>query len=181
MRCTALISAALSIAMLSASAATKPQTAEFVSGTIKTIPANTAGALDANSDSELRFHYGNSIFAIAYQRITNAQVVEPSGHHLWKVPVPSLGKGTRLISISFRDAEGNGMVTFRAPASDAKNIARAIEQHRGNPATLAARKPAKAAQETWWGDKYWKTTRNKDRWPSAQPSDSPGTPAAGTK
>jgi hypothetical protein len=191
-----------------------------VSGTVKTIPSNSVGALDTNSPAELRFHYGSSVYALPYQKISNAEIVEPAGHHLWKVPVPKLGKGARLLSITIREGDETGMLTFRTSASEANRIAADINEHgkRKNavktsdvkpdaPMTSAAKrgnkpdkkqaahaksakaktsdveastgKPA-AAQEAWWGDRYWKTTRNKDKWPSGQPADASGMPA-GTK
>jgi len=179
MRRSLLISAALVFALPSMRAANaKADNTAFVSGTIKTIPSNTKGALDVSDPSELRFRYANSVYAIPYRKISNAQVVEPAGHHLWKVPVPSMGKTPRLLSISFRDGDATSMVTFRAPAGEALAVSRIIDERRVDSKLIAA--PVTSAKEIWWGDRYWRTTRNKDKWPSPPQADTTAVPA-GTK
>jgi len=179
MRRSLLISAALVLASPSMWAASaKADNTEFVSGTIKSIPSKTKGALDISDPSELRFRYANSVYAIPYGKISNAQVVEPVGHHLWKLPVPPMGKTARLLSISFRDGDATSMVTFRAPAGEALAVARTIDERRTDPKLAAV--PSTPGKETWWGDRYWRTNRNKDKWPSPQPAENTGIPA-GTK
>ena len=179
MRRSLLITAALVLAIPSMRAASaKADNTEFVSGTIKTIPSNTKGALDISDPSELRFRYANSVYSIPYRKISNAQVVEPAGRHLWKLPVPPMGKTPRLLSISYRDGDSTSMVTFRAPAGEALAVARTIDDRRTDPKLAAA--PATPDKETWWGDRYWRTNRNKDRWPSPPQADTAQVPA-GTK
>lgn len=159
--------------------------AEFVSGTAKKIPANTIGSLDANSATELRFQYGRSVFNLPYQNITNTEVVEPAGHHLWKVPVPHIGKSGRFLSISYKDGDAAEMMTFRTSQQEAETLAKAIKERCAGPET-AGMKPAEVKvnsmkPENWWGDRYWKTTHNKDKWPSTEHGpEAPGVPG-GTK
>ncbi len=142
------------------------KTAEFVSGTEKTIPVNTLGSLDADSATELRFHYGQAVFALPYQKITGAEVVEPNSRHLWKVKVPPI-KSSRFLTITYKEGETSRMMTFKAPTNQVTNLVSIIDERR-KPKDLA-----KSADE-WWGDKVWRTTRNKSKWPNPD-SDSQGT------
>ncbi len=151
---------------------------EFVGGTIKSIPANAVGSLDASGPEGLRFLYGSSVFSLSYDKITGAQVAEPVSRHLWRVPVPTIGRGVRLLTISYRDADKSGMVTFKAPVPVAWNVWSAIDDRRKKPA--ASTKAAVSVEEAWWGDKYWRTNRNKEKWAAAPTPDAPGIPA-GTK
>lgn len=161
--------------------ASSPNTALLVSGTVKGIPANSVGSLDVTNSTELRFHYGKSVFALPYQQITNTQVVEPDGKHLWKVPVPTLGKGSRLLTITFKDGDDSRMLTFKAPAHTVTHLVSAIDDRRESPKPASGSASAKAsvtqAPEVWWGDRYWKTNRNKAKWPTPE-SETQGVPTA---
>ena len=159
-------------------AATVPDV-EFVGGTTKIIPLNTMGTLDAATTNGLHFRYGRGDFDLPYNRIIRTEIGETPGHHLWKVPVPHLGKGTRLLTVTYKEGEsGTGMVTFRAATSTISAINSEIDDQKRAPA-VATSTPTKsvdkkATGEDWWGDAYWRTNRNKSKWPGqtseAQPS-----------
>lgn len=189
-------------------------TAEFVSGTVKSIPANTTGSLDLGSSTELRFRYGKSVFSLPYTNITQTEVLEPVGKHLWRVPVPKMGKGARFLNISYRDGDNSRMLTFRASTSAVTGLVSTINERRKDPRTAAATAPApprltvpktqtatakaltpapapapasakaapsiKTDNQAWWGDQYWRTNRNKAKWPEVPGETSPGVPS-GTK
>jgi hypothetical protein len=143
------------------------KTAEFVSGSEKSIPANTLGSLDVDNPTELRFHYGQTVFALPYQKITGTEVVEPNGRHLWKVKVPPIGKSSRFLTITYKEGETSRMMTFKAPTNQVSHLVSTIDERR-KPNDLAK------SSEDWWGDKVWRTTRNKSKWPSPD-ADSQGT------
>jgi len=162
--------------------AASPNTALLVSGTVKGIPANSVGSLDVTNSAELRFHYGKSVFALPYQQITNTQVVEPDGRHLWKVHVPTLGKGSRLLTITFKDGDASRMLTFKAPAPTVSHLVSTIDDRRetpktASPASTSAKASVTQTPELWWGDRYWKTNRNKAKWPAPE-SEAQGVPTA---
>ena len=163
--------AAVVLIMPPAISAGTAKNAEFVSGTEKTIPANTLGSLDVESSTELRFHYGQSVFALPYQNITNTEVVEPNARHLWKVPMPKVGKSSRFLTITYKEGETSRMMTFKAPTTEVSNLVTTIDERRKDPKEVAA-KAAKTAND-WWGDRYWKTNRNKQKWPNGD-ADSQG-------
>jgi hypothetical protein len=220
-----LITAAVALLTPSMSLAGTATAAEFVSGTVKSIPVNTSGSLDAGGTTDLRFRYGKSVFSLPYKNITTAEVTEPIGKHLWKVPVPKVGKSARFLNISYREGTETRMLTFRAPTSAVNDVVASINAHRKGtesttattsapppppahakakapakaPAHAKAKAPAKAPApvtaapaatasapsiktdtEDWWGDRYWRTTRNKGKWPEVPAENAPGVPA-GTK
>ncbi len=165
------MAAGFSLALM---AATAPDV-EFVGGTTKLIPLNTFGTLDAATASGLHFRYGKSDFDVPYSRIVRTEVGETPGAHLWKVPMPHLGKSTRLLTVTYKEGEsGTGMVTFRASTSTISAINSEIDDQRKAPSAAAASTKGvdkKATGEEWWGDTYWRTNRNKAKWPNGQTAD----------
>lgn len=172
------LSGIVALLMPAAASAATAGTAEFMGGTVKIIPANSVGLLDTGNFAEFRFHYGNSVFAIPYQNITGTQVVEPVVRHIWRVPVPKIGEGSRFLTITYREGEDSRMLTFKAPTGEISRLVRTIDERRKGPAYASDKASLKTDTEAWWGDKYWRTTRNKPTWPSE--SDSQGV-QAGTK
>ena len=165
--------------------AAPPPNVEYVSGTAKSIPVNTPGTLDARGPSGLSFKYGKSVLAVPFKNITGTEVTEPSGHHIWHVRVPKIGKSERFLNITYREGETSRMLTFKAPTGTVKELANAIDVRRVEPkpaaaTALAPRPPINKDPEAWWGDQYWRTTRNKSKWPQSPAENTSGAPA-GTK
>jgi hypothetical protein len=175
---TATLLGAVVLIMPPAISAGTVRNAEFVSGTLTTIPANTVGSLDVDNSTELTFHYGQSVFTLPFQNITNTQVVEPNGRHLWKVPVPKLGRSSRFLTITYSEGDKSRMLTFKASTDDVTDMVGTINQRRKDPKGASAK--ASKTEEDWWGDRYWRTNRNKAKWPNGD-ADPQGVPAAGTK
>ena len=155
-------------------------TVSYLSGTVKGIPQNTAGSFETSDPAELRFVYGKATFAVPYRSITDARITDPPGRHLWRVPVPKLGKSPHYLTLTFRNEDKPLMMTFKAPAGELSELVSTIEERRKGPQSAAARPALKTDQEAWWCDRYWRTNRNKSKWPSAESGEA-GVPAAGTK
>jgi hypothetical protein len=179
-----LSTALVTIPSVKSSETQKP--VEFVSGTVTSIPVRTAGTLDTASHVDLQFHYSGTVFSVPYQKITSTETADPSGWHIWRVPIPKLGRSTRLLTISYRKVDDStATVTFKASAGIVSSLVDVIDERREptpDPASLKTREAAaaKLADEEWWGNRYWRTQRNKGKWP--QPSDSQGAPSGtGTK
>jgi hypothetical protein len=153
--------------------------AEFISGSVTSIPAGTAGTLDTSSHTELQFRYRGSVFSVPYQKITNTETAGVGSKHLWKVPVPMIGKSARFLTIAYRTADDSAAtVTFKAPAPIVSSLVSTIDERKApevEPAPLKTREAAKLAEEQWWGNRYWRTLNNKSKWP--QPADSQGAPS----
>ncbi len=167
-----------------ADSAENAKSVQFISGTASTIPLNIEGSLDATSPSELRFNYGMSAFTLPYEKITGTQVSDTSGRHLWKVPVPKMGKSSRFLTIAYRNGENaTALLTFKGSAGSVASLRDAIDQRRTPaPAPETAKTQAKEpVQDDWWGDRYWRTNRNRDKWPSTQEQTGGPVVATGTK
>jgi len=177
----AVLSTAL-VTMPSVKSANFQGPAEFISGSMTSIPAGTSGSLDTSSHTELQFRYHGSVFSVPYQRITDTETVSAGGRHLWKVPVPSLGKSARLLTIAYRTADDSpATITFKAPAPIVSTLVSTIDERKApeqQPSPLKMREAAKQAEEVWWGNRYWRTLNNKSKWP--QLADSQSAPS-GTK
>ncbi|HEV2688982.1 MAG TPA: hypothetical protein VGV35_10515 [Bryobacteraceae bacterium] len=153
--------------------------AEYVGGTAKTIPANATGTLSANDARELQFNYGQSVYRLPYAQITGTELMQGEGRHiLHKIPVPSFGKRKETLAINYKDAAGaKGTLNFQLSTRQAKDTSAAIDAWKTAPQTATASDP-----NEWWGDRYWKTNRNKSTWETTTAkTPAPAAPASGTK
>jgi hypothetical protein len=143
-----------------------PPSVEYVGGTVKTIPANTVGTLNLDDARQLRFIYNGSVFALPYEQITTTDIAKGEGHHiLRKIPVPSLNPGKRkdTLTIAYKDPSGaTGTLNFLLTATQASDASDEIAIKKVSPAVILTANQ----NEEWWGDKYWKTNRNKGAWSS---------------
>ena len=168
---------ALTIAMVvmpSAQSSDLQRPAEFISGTATTIATGTPGALDTTSHTDLEFRYHGQVFSVPYLKITSTATASETGHHIWKVPVPKIGKSERLLTIAYRNSDDStASVTFKVPTAMTNNLVGIIEERRSPEAAQAPLKvrqeAARVAEDEWWGNRYWKTLRNRSKWP--QPAD----------
>jgi len=103
---------------------------------------------------------------------------------------------TQLLIVNFKDESGEDKsMTLELAKSAAPGVVSAIESHSGKTAELAqvepskpAAKPVKSAKaqketkqptmasgkieqpgDVWWGDDFWKTNRNSDKWSQKTP------------
>jgi hypothetical protein len=169
----AVLSTAL-VTMPSVKSAELQRPVEFISGSVTTIPAGTAGMLDVSSHTELQFRYHGSVFSVPYQKITDTETAGTGIKHLWKVPVPMIGNTARFLTIAYRTADDSAAtVTFKAPAPIVSSLVSTIDERKApevEPSPLKTREAAKLAEEQWWGNRYWRTLNNKSKWPP--PADS---------
>ena len=148
---------------------------DYVGGTVKSIPADASGSFDFDDTRELKFLFHGGFYSVPYEMITGTELTkDDSSHHiLRKIPAPSFGHKKETLTISFKDANGSkGSLSF------------AVSLSQGNVAvdTIAAKKAFAEAtsipSNDWWGDRYWKTNRNKSEWSTqtaAAPPSQPGT------
>lgn len=177
-----LISAAVFLMAPPAALQAASNTAEFVGGTVKSIPVNSTGSLSFGDAKELQFNYGKAVYKLSYEQITGTEVLRGETRHvLKKIPVPSLlpGHKKETLSISYKDPSGaTGVVNFELTAKQANWANEAIASRTAKPGSQAA---ANQSQE-WWGDRYWKTNRNKAAWEGqSQTGQAPATAPGGTK
>lgn len=142
-------------------------TVQYVGGTVKSIPVNSDGTLSFEDAKEFRFLYSGSVFKLPYDQITSTSIEKADVRRVWHVfpamsPIAAHRKQTLVIN--YTDASGaTGSVNFELAAYKAMDAQETIAAKR-SPITPAA---AAAASNEWWGDRFWKTTRNKPAWDAA--------------
>jgi len=147
-------------AVLSPAALHATDMVQYVGGTVKSIPKNATGSLSLNDGRELRFNYGQSVYKLPYNQITSTDIIESEGRHLFhRIPVPSFGRSRETLVINYKDATGQtGKLDFELSSRQAADVRETIA------AVNAAQNNTDPQSGEWWGDKYWKTNRNKASW-----------------
>lgn len=182
----ALLSAVAVVALPQISVRAENIDVQFVGGSRNAIPANTLGTLNLDDAKELKFNYGTAVYRVPYTQITGADIQKSEdGHKLFgRVPLPSLTpwKRKQVLSVSFKDsADKTGTLNFQLWTKDATWAQLTLAERRDPKASTTQ---TAGADDSWWGDKYWKTTRNHSNWGSAKPveaSQAPQTAASVSK
>jgi hypothetical protein len=151
-------------------------TAEYVGGTVKSIPMNSTGFISLDDTKVMKFLYGQATFKLPYDQITGTEVTKGDTRHvLKKVPLPSLfGRKKETLTISYKDPAGvTGKLSFEVAARLAASVQTTIVELKALPDDATAANESKE----WWGDKYWKTLNNKTAWDTSTASAAQTTPA----
>ncbi len=141
-----------------------PETVEYVGGTVKSIPVNSTGSFNFDDAKEFSFIYNGNVFKLPYDQITSTDIEKADIRRVWHVfpavsPIASRRKQTLVVN--YTDPSGAmGTVNFELMSYRAVDAQETIAAKR-SPITPAA---AAAASNEWWGDRYWKTTRNQGTW-----------------
>jgi hypothetical protein len=147
--------AILPVAILRAS-----DSVEYVGGTVKSIPLNSVGILDLDDTKVMKYNYGSSIYKLPYAQITGTEIAKSETHHMFKLP--TFGRKKETLTISYKDAAGvTGKLSFELAGRLATSVQNSIAELKALPEAEAQ---AAADASEWWGDKYWKTLRNKSNW-----------------
>ena len=155
----------IALAMLPPAVLRASDTVEYVGGTVKSIPMNSTGFLNLDDTKVLKFNFGQAVYKLPYDQITGTEVTKSETRHvLKKLPVPSLfGRKKETLTISYKDAAGaTGKLSFELTARLASSVQDTIAEQKAAPLAEAAN-----PSNDWWGDKYWKTNRNKTVWDSS--------------
>ena len=139
-------------------------TVQYVGGTVKSIPVNSSGSFNLDDAKELRFHYNGTVYRLPYDQITSTEIEKADVKHVMRViPAQSLifTHRKRTLVINYTDPSGaTGTLNFELMAYQAEETQDTIAAKKGpGPGTFTGQ-----AGNTWWGDKYWKTPRNKSEW-----------------
>jgi len=139
-------------------------TATYVGGSVKTIPIDLVGVLDVSDKGELRFDYGTATYKLPCTQITSTSITQGETRHIFhRIPVPNVmpNRKKETLTINYKDAAGaNGTLNFDLTSSQASMLLEIIAIKKATPATAASG----VSGDDWWGDKYWKTTRNRADW-----------------
>ena len=173
----ALLSAAAVMALPPMSVKAADIEAQYVGGTRATIPANTVGTLNLDDSKELKFNYGAAVYHMPYAQITGSEIQKTEETHrlFGRVPLPSVTpwKRKQTLSISFKDSSDKpGTLNFQVLSKDATIAAAMLSARKDQRPSIAAQASG-TADDFWWGDRYWRTTRNQAKWDAAvKPADS---------
>jgi hypothetical protein len=139
-------------------------TATYVGGSVKTIPIDLVGVLDVSDKGELRFDYGTATYKLPCTQITSTAITQGETRHIFRrIPVPNVmpNRKKETLTINYKDAAGaNGTLNFELASSQASMLLEIIAIKKATPAITASGQSG----DDWWGDKYWKTTRNRADW-----------------
>jgi hypothetical protein len=139
-------------------------TATYQGGSVKSIPINLIGTLDVSERGELRFDYGTGTYKLPCIQITSTAVTQDEARHiLHKIPVPSLfpNRKKETLTVNYKDALGvSGTLNFELTAQQASDLLETIAIKKSTPDSAVNNQNS----ADWWGDKYWKTNRNRTGW-----------------
>jgi hypothetical protein len=147
-----------------------PNEAQYMYGTVKTIPTNTVGSLNLTDPSELQFHYGDLTYRLAYGsiksfRLSGAKSLPRAIAH---VPIPKLPFHSReqVLDVSFFEKSGTvGTVSFQLSGKNLSSAEWVLGERIRQNKEAAQNAGRPKLPESWWGDTYWKTNRNRPVWP----------------
>jgi hypothetical protein len=161
-------SVALSLfACVAAFGASRSTAAIYVDGNITGVSPNTAGTLMLTDGTSMYLKTGTATVPVPYTGIskTGLGVTKAHSHMVPMYKVWSLQKRfsettqTQLLTVEFKNAGGEDKtMTLELARPAAKSVLSTIQTR------TAAPTQAKAASNEWWGDEYWKTTRNAGKW-----------------
>ncbi|HUA20036.1 MAG TPA: hypothetical protein VMB25_14910 [Bryobacteraceae bacterium] len=136
------------------------ESAEYVGGTVKSIPVNSTGTLSFDDAKELRFNYSGSVYSVPYGNIANIEIDKAETRHLFgRIPMPALLHPKEVLSITYKDASGAvGAVNFEVSSFYAQALQANIQDR------IDAPKKAAAPDDDPFVDRYWRTTRNQAHW-----------------
>jgi hypothetical protein len=180
-----IIFAAVTPAVVRASS----DTVQYVGGTVKSIPVNSAGTFNFDDAKEFRFSYNGSVYRLPYDQITSTDIEKADVRrvmHIFPAVSPIASHRHQTLVINYTDGTGaTGSVNFELMSYKAEEAQQTIAAKKSpgpNPADSQA-------ANAWWGDSIWKTTRNKAAWDAkaaqnaqtVAPAQPAPLPAGGTK
>ena len=150
----------------------RPENSTYVDGNVAALKPNTGGTLVFSDDNAMTFRTGLAEVAIPYKGISKAEPGVTKQHarsdaplyKVWALPQHFRHTETQLLTVQFKNDKGEDQtMTLELTKEGAGNVLATIEGHTeaGAAAQAAA---AKAKANAWWGDSFWKTTRNADKW-----------------
>ena len=172
-------------------AASQPEAATYIDGNLTGVSPNTGGTLVFSDEKAMLFRTGLSNVPVPYDGISKVELgaVKETSHDVplykfWALHKRFNGGNkteTQLLIVSFKNEDGEDKsmtLELAQPAVDGvlatleKNTGKTFAPDRktqtasskkGTRPSTKQPEQAKSA-DAWWGDDYWKTTRNSDKW-----------------
>ena len=146
-------------------AAADSQTVTYIGGNVADFAPNTGASLYLNNPQSMELRTPLHSVEVPYGQISkaelgaiNSQSPEPEKFYkVWALPKRMMKTQTQQMTVAFTNANGQDQtMTIEVSKPVAAGLLAKIQSHSG-----------KVADNSWWGDSYWKTTRNKDQWGGA--------------
>jgi hypothetical protein len=174
------------------------QTTTYVDGNLNGVTPRSGATLTFEDEKAMQLHTGLSTIAVPYSAVTQAELgaVKTTPHDVPFFKVWERAKHkteTQLLVVNFKNDQGEDQtMTLELARAAAQSVLGEISERSGknfggtksqvasenkkqNPMAIGA--PEKTA-DPWWGDDWWKTERNQDKW-SKQPGTSTAPPTSG--
>ncbi|MCU1339671.1 MAG: hypothetical protein JWO19_5252 [Bryobacterales bacterium] len=142
-------------------------TVTYIDGNIADLAPNTGATLYLSNSHSMELRTPLHTVQVPYTQITKAELgpvnvhsSEPEAlYKVWALPKRLMRSETRQMTVAFTNGNGQDQtMTIELSKPAASTLFATIERHSG-----------KVANDNWWGDGYWKTTRNKDQWGGVGP------------
>jgi len=146
-------------------AAADSATVTYIDGNVADLTPNSGATLNMNNPQTMELKTPLHKVQIPYSQISKAEVGSVMVHtadpeplyKVWALPKRLMKSETQQMTLAFTDANGQSQtMTIEMSKVSADGVLATIERH-----------SAKVANTKWWGDDYWKTTRNRDNWGGA--------------
>ncbi len=148
----------------------------FIEGTSKGIAPHTVGTLVMRENKQMVFRYAKGSVAIPYQSITNAEIGPTRGrdagpsYKVWNAP-KRFGNKTRYLTILYTENGTTNKLVFELADKAATLTVAQIEIAQGKRQGTV--QSTADNDELWWGDKFWRTNRNADKWNKTAGTEAP--------
>jgi hypothetical protein len=145
--------------------------ASYVTGTVADIPRNAQGTLDLDDSDQLHFKYGETSFKLPYTRITGFEFENKAVRELdpgfgrAKVWALLAKKKSEVLTVMFQDEQDRkGVLVLELPKGTAELATPVLAARTGKAQGI---QPG-SEEDAWWGNRYWRTNRNRHLWSEGQ-------------
>ena len=141
------------------------ETITYIDGNLADLSPNTAATLKLTNPKAMELWTPLHQVEIPYGQISKAELGSVKTHSsepealykVWALPKRFIKSETRELTVAFTNGTGQEQtMTIELSKPAASSVLATIENRN-----------AKVAGNNWWGDSYWKTSRNKDQWGGA--------------
>ena len=141
------------------------QTVTYIGGTIADLAPNSGASLYLDNPQSMELRTPLHTVQVPYGQISKAELGSVKTHSsqpealykVWALHKRLIKSETREMTVAFKNDNGQDQsMTIELSKPAASGLLARIQSHNGS-----------VADNTWWGDNYWKTTRNQDKWEGA--------------
>jgi hypothetical protein len=146
-------------------AAADSATVTYIDGNVAELAANSGATLYLNNPQTMELKTPLHKVQIPYAQISKAELGSVMVHtadpeplyKVWALPKRLVRSETQQMTVAYTNGNGQDQtMTLEMSKAVADGVLATIE-----------RRSAKLTNTAWWGDNYWKTSRNRDTWGGA--------------